>query len=74
MRKKIIERILEKGISARTAGKTTNARSGPARGISDIYTPESVETYPIKLKMVKEAKKPQATVNKGIIMDVCLTS
>jgi len=33
VRKNVIERIFENGMSVRTAGKTTNARSGPARGI-----------------------------------------
>lgn len=36
----MIDRILEKGISVRTAGNTTNARSGPERGILFIGIPD----------------------------------
>jgi len=37
------ERMFENGMNVSTAGKTTNARSGPASGISLMGIPERVE-------------------------------
>lgn len=74
VRKNITDKMLENGINVRTAGKTTNARSGPESGISFIGIPDKCDIWPIKLKMTNEARKPHKIVNSGTTTEVYLTS
>lgn len=56
-------------MSVRTAGKTTNVRSGPASGSSAIGIPAFIDIYPMKLKTTIDERNPHNTVREGIIID-----
>lgn len=70
----MIDSRFEKGMRVRTAGKTTKARSGPARGISEMGIPVFTDIYPMKLNTTIDERNPHITVSEGITIDDLITS